>query len=42
MGLVGLRYDFATFVWCFGRVLEVYEDVADDWAVFRCNECVMV
>ena len=33
MGLVGLRYDFATFVWCFGRVLEV----ADDWAVFRCN-----
>ena len=40
MGLVGLRYDFATLVWCFGRVLEVYE--ADDWAVFRCNECVMV
>ena len=33
----GLLWDWLDcvmiFVWCFGRVLEV----ADDWAVFRCN-----
>jgi hypothetical protein len=38
VGLVGLRYDFAAFVWCFGRVLDVFED---DWAVFYYNEHVM-
>ena len=42
MGLFGLRYDFSTFAWCFGRVLDVFDDVADDWGVLRSNEYVMV